>query len=78
MDFVMHNHSTITIHGITQDGKHEGTKLRLRTVAEARQVAQRVLRIGRSLYTQVAICDDEGTIETIHDRSRERDVNHHG
>jgi chemotaxis family two-component system response regulator Rcp1 len=56
---------TITLHCVRKNGRRERTKLPLQTLSEARKVAQRVLRLGSGLYTEVDICNEDGTIETI-------------
>lgn len=61
----MDNEPTITILCIRKNGRRESTKLSLRTVSEAREVAKRVLRLGNGVYTGVDICNEDRTIETI-------------
>src|SRR5260370_2035320 len=56
---------TITLDCVRKNGRRERTKLTHHTLAEARKVAQRVLRLGSGLYTEVDICTEDGTIETI-------------
>ena len=59
------NESPITLHFVRNDGRRERTRLTHHTLAEARQVAEQVLRIGAGLYTEVDICTEDGHIETI-------------
>jgi two-component system, chemotaxis family, response regulator Rcp1 len=61
----MDSEPTITLHCVRKNGSHERTKLSLRSVSEAREVAKRLLRLGNGLYTEVDICTEDGTIETI-------------
>ena len=61
----MDNQPTITLHYIQKDGRRERTKLTHHTMAEARKVAKAMLHVGNGLYTEVHICTDDGTIETI-------------
>lgn len=61
----MSNQPTITLHFVQKDGKRERTKLTDHTMAEAREVAKAVLQVGNGLYTEVDICSEDGTIETI-------------
>jgi hypothetical protein len=56
---------TITLQYVQKDGKRERTKLTHHTLAEARQVAKAVLHVGNGLYTEVDICAEDGTIESI-------------
>jgi chemotaxis family two-component system response regulator Rcp1 len=61
----MDSEPTITLHCVRKNGSHERTKLSLRSVSEAREVAKRLLRLGNGLYTEVDICTEDGAIETI-------------
>ena len=61
----MDTEPTITLHCVRKNGSREQTKLSLRSVSEAREVAKRVLRLGNGLYTEVDICTEDGTLETI-------------
>ena len=61
----MDNRPTITLHYVQKDGRRERTRLTHHTMAEARQVAKAVLHIGHGLYTEVDICPEDGTVETI-------------
>jgi hypothetical protein len=61
----MDNEPTITLHYVQKDGRRERTKLTHHTMAEARQVAKAMLHVGNGLYTEVDICSEDGTIETI-------------
>lgn len=56
---------TITLHYVQKDGRRERTKLTHHTIAEARKVAKAVLHAGNGLYTEVDICAEDGTVETI-------------
>jgi len=58
----MDSEPTITLHCVRKNGSHERTKLSLRSVSEAREVAKRLLRLGNGLYTEVDICTEDGTI----------------
>lgn len=61
----MDKEATLTLHCVRKNGRRERTKLSLATLSEAREVAQRILRLGGSLYEEVDICTENGTIETI-------------
>jgi hypothetical protein len=61
----MDNEPTITLHYVQKDGRRERTKLTDHTMAEARKVAKAMLHAGNGLYTEVQICTEDGTIETI-------------
>jgi CheY-like chemotaxis protein len=61
----MDNAPTLTLHCVRKNGRREQTKLSLQTLPEARQVAQRILRLGSGLYKEVEICNVDGMIETI-------------
>jgi chemotaxis family two-component system response regulator Rcp1 len=55
----------LTLHCVRKNGRRERTKLSLATLSEARDVAQRILRLGGGLYEEVDICTENGTIETV-------------
>jgi hypothetical protein len=59
------NEAPITLHFVRHDGRRERTRLTRHTLAQARQVAEQVLRIGAGLYNEVDICTEDGHIETI-------------
>jgi len=61
----MDKEPTLTLHCVRKNGRRERTKLSLATVSEAREVAQRLLRLGGGLYDEVDICTENGAIETI-------------
>jgi hypothetical protein len=61
----MDNRPTITLHYVQKDGRRERTRLTHHTMAEAREAATGVLHTGNGLYTEVQICAEDGTIETI-------------
>ena len=61
----MDNRPTITLHYVQKDGRRERTRLTHHTMAEARKVARAMLHAGNGLYTEVDICTEDGTIETI-------------
>jgi CheY-like chemotaxis protein len=56
---------TMSLQCLRKNGRREITRVPTRTLSEARDLAKRVLRIGNGLYTEVDICTDDGTIETI-------------
>jgi hypothetical protein len=55
----------MTLYCIRKDGKREQAKLAHQTLADARELAIWVLQAGNGLYTEVDICSEDGTIETI-------------
>jgi hypothetical protein len=61
----MDDRPTITLHYVQKNGRRERTKLTHHTMCEARQVAKAVLHAGNGLYSEVDICSEDGTIETI-------------
>ena len=61
----MQKQLTTTLHCIRKNGTREETKLNLSSVSEAREVAKRVLRLGKGLYKEVDICTGDGTVETV-------------
>jgi hypothetical protein len=61
----LENELTITLHFVRNDGRRERTRLTHHTLAEARSVAEQVLRIGAGLYNEVDICTEDGYIETL-------------
>ena len=65
----MDNKPTITLHYVQKDGRRERTKLTHHTMDEARKVAKAVLHVGNGLYTEVDICTEDGTVETIQNRN---------
>ena len=60
----------MTLHCVRKDGRRERTKLSLRTLSEAREVARRVLQLGGGLYTEVDICTQDGIVETIQNSAK--------
>jgi CheY-like chemotaxis protein len=64
---------TLTLYCRRTNGRREKTELTHLTLSEARALAQRVLAIGKGLYTEVEICANEGIIETIKDSPAARD-----
>ena len=61
----MDTEPTITLHYVRKDGKRERTKFAHHTLSEARELAQWVLNVGNGFYTEVDICNLDGTIERI-------------
>ena len=61
----MDTEPTITLHYVQKDGRRERTKLTHHSMDEARKVAKAVLHAAHGLYTEVDICEDDGTIERI-------------
>jgi hypothetical protein len=61
----MDDRPTITLHYVQKDGRRERTKLTHHTMDEARNIAKAMLHAGNGLYTEVDICAEDGTIETI-------------
>jgi two-component system, chemotaxis family, response regulator Rcp1 len=59
------NEPAITLHCIRKNGRRERTSLTHHSLSEARELAQWVLRVGNGLYTEVDICTEDGTIETL-------------
>src|ERR1700730_7395881 len=59
------NEPAITLHCIRKNGRRERTSLTHHSLSEARDLAQGLLRVGNGLYTEVDICTEDGTIETI-------------
>ena len=56
----------IKLRCLRSDGRHESTKLEHINLAQAHVVAERILRIGNGLYTEVEICTENGCVETVH------------
>jgi hypothetical protein len=56
---------TITLDCVRKDGGRERTKIFDHTMSEARELAEWVLYAGEGLYTEVDICAEDGTVETI-------------
>lgn len=61
----MEKRSTISLHCLRKNGRREITKVPTGSLSEARELARRVLRIGNGFYTEVDICNEDGTIETV-------------
>jgi hypothetical protein len=55
----------MTLYCIRKDGKREQAKLANQSLSDARELAIWVLQAGNGLYTEVDICSEDGTIETI-------------
>lgn len=60
----MENEQTITLL-FRKDGRRECTKLKYHSLAEVREAAEHVLRMGHDLYTEVAIWMDNGHLQTV-------------
>jgi CheY-like chemotaxis protein len=63
----MDKRPTLSLGCIRKNGRRETTKLPTLTLSEARELAKRVLHLGKGFYTDVDICTEDGTIETIQD-----------
>jgi hypothetical protein len=61
----MNTETTITLHCVRKDGRRERTKISDHTMADARELAEWLLYAGNGLYTQVDICTEDGTVETV-------------
>jgi chemotaxis family two-component system response regulator Rcp1 len=61
----MTNEPVITLHCILQNGRRETTELTHHTLPVAREVAKWVLQAGNGLYTEVNLCTEDGSSETI-------------
>ena len=61
----MDQQPTITLYGVRKNGRRERTSLHINSLFEAREVAKRILRLGKGLYTEVDIGTVDGTVETI-------------
>jgi chemotaxis family two-component system response regulator Rcp1 len=66
----MNKQPTLSLDCVRENGRRETTKLSTHTLSEARELAQRVLHLGKGLYTEVDICSGDGTIETIQNTHR--------
>jgi hypothetical protein len=56
----------ITLRCLRSDGRRESTKLERRNLDEAREMAERILKVGNGLYTEVEIRTENGCVETVH------------
>jgi hypothetical protein len=65
----MHTEPTITLHCVRKDGRRERTKISDHTMADARELAEWLLYTGNGLYTEVDICTEDGTVETVRNRT---------
>ncbi len=61
----MDNEPTFSLDCVRKNGRRERTGLIRQTLSEAREQAERVLRLGNGLYTEIDICNEYGIIETI-------------
>jgi hypothetical protein len=59
------NQPTITLHYVRKDGERERTELDHHTISQARELAKWVLHVENGFYTEVDICNADGTIERI-------------
>lgn len=66
----MNNEPSFSLDCVRTNGRHERTRLINQTLSEAREQAERVLRLGNGLYTKVDICTEYRTIETIRNFAR--------
>jgi hypothetical protein len=55
----------ITLYCVRKDGRRERTKISYHTLSEARELAQWLLYCGNGIYTEVNICTDDETVETV-------------
>jgi chemotaxis family two-component system response regulator Rcp1 len=69
-NIVVDKEPTLTLHCVRKNGRRERTKLSLATLSEAREVAQRILRLGGGLYDEVDICTENGAIETVQNQDQ--------
>ncbi len=58
---------TITLHCVRKNGRPEITELTHQTLGEARELARKVLKASKGLYTEIDICTESGPIEKIRD-----------
>ena len=56
---------SITLHCVRKDGRRETTELSCHTMSDARELAKWVLTHWNDVYTEVDICAENGTVETI-------------
>jgi hypothetical protein len=63
----MEDEPTITLQCVRKNGRRERTRLTHHTMLEARELAKWVLQVGNGLYTEIDLCTEDGTVETIHD-----------
>ena len=61
----MDTETTITIYCVQKDGRRERTKISHHTMADARELAEWLLYTGNGLYTEVDVCIEDGTVETV-------------
>jgi hypothetical protein len=61
----MDTESTIILCCVRKDGRRERTKISDHTMCDARELAEWVLYCGNGIYTEVDICTDDGTVETV-------------
>ncbi len=58
---------TITLHCVRKNGRPEITELTHHTLDEARELARRVLKASKGLYTEIDICTKDGQIDKVED-----------
>jgi hypothetical protein len=56
---------TITLNCVRKDGRRERTTISDHTMSEVRELAEWRLYTGNGLYTEVDICTEDGTVETV-------------
>jgi hypothetical protein len=61
----MDTEPTITLYCVRKNGRRERTKISDHTMSDARELAEWVLYCANGLYTEVDICTEDGTVETI-------------
>jgi hypothetical protein len=61
----MDTETTSTLYCVREDGRRERTKITDHTMSEARELAEWLLYTGNGLYTQVDICTEDGTFQTM-------------
>ena len=56
---------TITLYCVRKDGRRERTTISGHTMSDARELAEWLLYTGNGLYTEIDICTEDGTVETV-------------
>jgi len=56
---------SIILHCVRKDGRRETTELPGHTMSDVRELAKWVLNHWNDVYSEVDICADDGTVETV-------------
>jgi hypothetical protein len=68
---------SITLHCVRKDGRRETTELSGHTMSDARELAKWVLTHWNGVYSEIDICADDRTVETVRNSNVPSPVGRH-